>query len=580
SEILRFIKEEGGSTYQAIIKQRFLNCHSPLKALEKKGLIEVFVEKPVFKPHKLKSLPSWVLKTIKLNKDQKEIFKIILTSLKERESKVYLLHGATGSGKTEIYIELAKEALKQEQTALILVPEIALTPQIIVRFQARIKEPVAVLHSGLTTKERWHYWEGILKGYYKIVIGVRSAIFAPLSNLGLIIVDEEHDSSFKQSDNLRYNARDLAVVLGKLKSCPVLLGSATPSLESYTNTLRKKYEYLSLKASKELDPSAVKVVDLTSFKIDQMFAKEISPPLYEAISNALSLGKQVFLLFNRRGFASFVSCVKCKKSVICPNCSVTLTFHKKRNILLCHYCGHTEPRPLVCPICTKEGRIEPLPEMVLRGSGTERAWEAVNKLFKGAGIGRMDRDALPTVKELEQLLKEVREGKIKILVGTQMIAKGHDIPDVAVVGVIDCDVAMNIPDFRAWERTVQLLFQAMGRIRESSVENAKVILQTRHPKNPILQTVLRKDYLGFINTELHRRKALRYPPFCRLMRIIVSSREPDLTQEYAEKLMEKILSWEGISNSFQALGPVPAPLEHLRGRWRHHILIKSSSAKE
>lgn len=490
-----------------------------------------------------------------------------------------LLQGVTGSGKTEVYLSLIIEALAKGLSALVMVPEIALTPQLTERFISRLKIPVAVLHSSLRPKERWKHWSDLASGKVRVAIGARSAIFAPLKDLGIIIVDEEHDSSFKQGEGIRYHARDLALVRAKLSECPVILGSATPSLESYQNATIGKYLHLHLKERyHDAAPSSFEIVDLNNIKPWHMKSKNISPKFFAGLQSALTRGGQAFILYNKRGFASYLQCSSCEHVLGCPHCSVTLTYHRNFNSLVCHQCGFTLVPPAVCTGCGAREKIEADAEPLFahRGSGTERVHEELGALFPSARIAVLDRDTASSVQDYVEILRRVREREVDILVGTQMIAKGHDLPGVIFVGIVDCDVGLHIPDFRAAERAFQLLTQVSGRAGRRS-ERGHVILQTRVPTHPSLVFTASSKYDEFALGELKLRKELCYPPFHKLLRIIVSS--PD--RNHALKRASQVA---GMANSLasnlkaQVLGPAPAPIEKIKTLWRYHLLVRSPSA--
>jgi len=489
-----------------------------------------------------------------------------------------LLQGVTGSGKTEVYLSLIIETLAKGMSALVMVPEIALTPQLTERFISRLKIPVAVLHSSLKPKERWKHWSDLATGKVRVAIGARSAIFAPLKDLGIIIVDEEHDSSFKQGEGIRYHARDLALVRAKLSQCPAILGSATPSLESYHNATSGKYLHLHLKERyHDAAPSSFEIVDLNNLKPWHMKSKNISPKFFSGLQSALTRGGQAFILYNKRGFASYLQCSSCEHVLGCPHCSVTLTYHRNFNSLLCHQCGFTLVPPAICTGCGAREKLETDAEPLFthRGSGTERVHEELETLFPSAKIAVLDRDTASSVQDYVEILRRVREREVDILVGTQMIAKGHDLPGVIFVGIVDCDVGLHIPDFRAAERAFQLLTQVSGRAGRRS-ERGHVILQTRVPTHPSLILTAASNYGEFAQGELQLRKELCYPPFHKLLRIIVSSSD----RNHALKRAGQIA---GMANSLaaslkaQVLGPAPAPIEKIRTLWRYHLLIRSPS---
>lgn len=489
-----------------------------------------------------------------------------------------LLQGITGSGKTEVYLTLILEALAKGLSALVLVPEIALTPQLTERFISRLQLPVAVLHSNLKPKERWRHWSDLVAGRVRVAIGARSAIFAPLSKLGLIVVDEEHDSSFKQGEGIRYHARDLALVRAKLSSCPVILGSATPSLESYHNARSGKYLHLHLRQRYyDAAKSSFEIIDLNRLKPWEMKSKSISPGFFSALQRALTKGGQAFILYNKRGFASYLQCSSCEHVLGCPHCSVTLTYHRNAHSLICHQCSFTMVPPAICNGCGAQEKIETDAEPLFahRGSGTERVHEELQHLFPTARIAILDRDTASCVEDYVEILRRVREREVDILVGTQMIAKGHDLPGVTFVGIVDCDVGLHIPDFRAAERSFQLLTQVAGRAGRRS-EQGHIILQTRVPTHPSLVLTASAAYDTFAEQELSLRKELCYPPFHKLLRVIISAADRAVALQCAAELATTA---HGMKERLmmQVLGPAPSPIEKIRTLWRYHILMRSPS---
>jgi primosomal protein N' (replication factor Y) len=527
------------------------------------------------------------------NLDQKNAIDKIAESLKEKKYSPFILFGITGSGKTEVYIKSIEEAIKDGGSALLIVPEIALTPQTISRLNARLAFEVAVLHSQIGSGTKWSEWVKILNSEKRIIVGARSAIFAPIKDLRLIIVDEEHESSYKQAEGLRYNARDLALIKAKDKNCSVILGSATPSFESIANAAKKNFKLLELneRATKANLPE-IKVVDLTGLRKSYYASPNISNTLFEEIKIALDRNEQIILFYNKRGFASFLQCTSCGTAIECPECSVTLTYYQNKNKLSCHYCGQTSKAPDRCPKCSdpelyeinEEKKTKKFGKLVPRGSGTEKVYDEIKELFPGVAIDRMDRESTTKKDSIENILNKMQTGETKILVGTQMLAKGHDLPSVTLVGIIDADVGLHFPDFRSSERTFQLIVQASGRAGRGNLPG-KVVIQTREANHPTIVAAVTNRFKAFVRYELEYRKKLDYPPESRLARIIISS--PDL-QEAATASRNLIAFLENLKDSsneinnfeeIKILGPSPAPIEKLRGRYRWHILIKSRSAK-
>ena len=483
----------------------------------------------------------------------------------------HLLHGVTGSGKTEIYLRLIKETLEAERGALVLVPEIALTPQLVSRFRGRLGDRVAVLHSGLDKAARHEQWERIASGELSVVIGARSALFAPLPNLGMIVVDEEHDSSFKQDTAPRYHARDLALVRGRFERCPVVLGTATPSLESWANTERGKLELHTLAERVESRPMpAVQLVDMrTADYVDdgQLFSRE----LVEAMEANQKRDEQTILLINRRGFASFVLCRACGERLACSSCSVSFTWHRARARLVCHYCDHVLPLPERCPACEDDALAE-------MGAGTEQIVERITELLPGARVARMDRDTTRGHK-LTALLTAFRSREIDILVGTQMVAKGHDFPGVTLVGVLSAEMGLGLPDFRASERTFALLTQMAGRAGRAE-RPGRVVIQTYMPDHPMLAFATQHDASGFLSEELLERQARGFPPCRHLALFKISGAEDQATWEAADRLRHQLHTLlaglpEGPTRPY-VLGPHPAPIERLRDRWRYQVLVNGA----
>jgi primosomal protein N' (replication factor Y) len=576
-EIIQILKEHNGQYLLTELNRRIKSSGPILKKLSSLNIISIKEQDDLESVDALGEKTTWAQTEVTLNSFQKSAVNEITKSSSAGEFKTFLLHGITGSGKTEVYIEAAREVLANGKAVIVIVPEIALTPQLIDRFRARLGDNIGTLHSGLHKRIRWDSWQRLLNKKSFMAIGARSAIFAPVENIGLIIVDEEHDGSFKQSEGLRYNARDMAIMRAQLENCPVVLGSATPSLESYYRARSGKYKLLELPvrhaASQELP---IEVVDLRTIKPWEMPSQNISPALLKEIENTIAKREQVFLLYNRRGFASFLQCEKCGESVECPQCSVSLTYHQFRNSLVCHYCGVTNQPMEFCPKCLAKKEPEP-GKLTQRGGGTERVFEEVANLFPDAQVDRLDRDTATDIESYKSILNKVRAGETAILVGTQMIAKGHDLPNVTLVGVVDCDVGIHMPDFRASERAFQLLTQVAGRAGRGA-KAGKVILQTRTPHHAAIRKTVENDFIGFAKLELGQRQKLNYPPFNRLLRIVAASGEleniePYLTGVRAE--IEKLITEQSLP--VQILGPSPAPLQKIKGLYRFHLLLKSNS---
>ena len=472
--------------------------------------------------------------------------------------RTFLLHGVTGSGKTLVYLKVAEEALAQGKDVLVLVPEIALTPYVEAHLVARFGSQVAVLHSALSAGWRAAEWFRIARGEARVVVGARSAVFAPLRRPGLIVVDEEHEGTYKQNEGLRYQARDLALMRGKLCGATVILGSATPSVKSYFLAREGRYTLLRLRRRPAgRRPPRIELVVL------QRPGEYLTPELTAAMEETLKRGEQVLLFLNRRGYAPVVFCRECGEALECPNCSLTLTYHRGSGILLCHHCGFSQPAFPVCPRC--EGtRFRTV------GIGTERLEEELRQRFPGVGVARLDRDSVTSEKRLYDLLLRLRRGEIQIVVGTQMVAQGHDLPGVSLVGVIWAEGGLHLPDFRAAERTFQLLVQVAGRAGRGT-SPGRVILQTRLPHHYAVACALREDYEGFYREELERRKQLGFPPFSRLALLVFSGIRPEKTEEAARESASFLASL----GRAEVLGPAPAPLPRLAGRYRWQVLLRS-----
>ena len=495
-------------------------------------------------------------------------------ALKKEEFRVFLLHGVTGSGKTEVYLRAARYAVSQNKSALFLVPEIALTQQLVAQLRQRFGTGVAVLHSAMTDKERWGEWKRIARREISVVVGARSAVFAPLTNLGLIIVDEEHETAYKQEDGIRYNARDIAIVRGKISSCPVILGSATPALESYTHSQAQHYTVLTLPTRVAARPlPKVEIVDLRREARSGKTAPIFSTRLQQALRATYQAGKQSVLFLNRRGYANYLQCRLCGEALSCPHCSVSLTFHLQRKILCCHYCGFTRRSIEVCPTCKE-------PALDGNGIGTEQVEDALRHLLPEVRIARLDRDSVKRRGTLDRLLRAWRAHEFDVLIGTQMVAKGHDVPGVTLVGVILADVTLNRPDFRAAERTFQLLTQVAGRAGRGQDLGA-VIIQTYAPRHYSIQCAARHDFAGFAAQEQRYRKQLGYPPFTRLINVRFEGRDGQQVEATAALFLQQVehtrQSEEFASAGaagLQILGPAPAPIERIKGRERWQLLVK------
>ncbi len=525
--------------------------------------------------------PSAESERLSLTSEQQRAVDAVEGRLKKGGFETFLLYGVTGSGKTEVYLRLMEEVRRSGRRCLILIPEISLTPQLLDRLQERFPQRVGVLHSALTPSERWSQWWHILDGKADVVVGARSAIFAPVPDLGLIVVDEEHDPSYKQEDGLRYHARDLAVVRGRSIGCPVLLGSATPAVESFENCRRDRYRLLELtKRVEQRDLPCVEVVDL---KLTQDVKPEtqnskmatfFSPRLTEALQENFNRGQQSLIFLNRRGFAHFLMCRLCGFVLRCPHCSVAMTFHLEQQSVFCHHCGFRKPAAHLCPGC---GNLS----LSGIGFGTEQVEQELTRLLPEARIARMDRDTTSKRGSQERLIRAWEKGEINVLVGTQMITKGHDVAGVTLVGAILADLSLNLPDFRAAERTFQLLSQVAGRAGRGR-EAGRVIIQTYVPDHYTLQHVITHDYKSFFDSELEFRRSMNYPPFSRLVHLRLEGPKAHEVQSKVKKLGLELRDRQKqnpkMQEEIEILGPAPAPIEKLRGRYRWQILLKGKKS--
>jgi primosomal protein N' (replication factor Y) len=490
---------------------------------------------------------------------------LALSEINSADSGTFLLHGVTGSGKTEIYIR-AIEALKDRE-AIVLVPEIALTAQIIDRFRGKFGEKVAFFHSGLSPGERLSQWRKIKNGEVRVVVGVRSAVFAPFKKLGLIVVDEEHEPSYKQFEGLRYNARDVALARAKIEGIKIILGSATPSIESFYNARKGRIRYIELKNRIEQKPlPRVEIIDMTK---ESKRSLSFSDRFLNALRENILRGHQSLLMLNRRGYAPFLMCTECGYTYKCPACSITLTYHKDTRTLNCHYCNSYLKPQDICPKC-RGVRIKSI------GIGTQRVEEELRTLIPEISLKRMDRDTTRRKLSHYRMIKEMEQGKINVLVGTQMVAKGHDFPSVTLSGVVLADVALNLPDFRSSERTFQLFTQLAGRAGRGMV-SGEVYIQTYEPDHYIFKYVRTHDYKGFYQKEVELRRELSYPPFAKLIRIMLNFRNKEIIKDTIKKISErtKEIGLDGV----EVLGPAPAPIEKIRNLWRWHLILKGKNAR-
>jgi primosomal protein N' (replication factor Y) (superfamily II helicase) len=560
TDVLELIKTEG-EVSAAVLRKRFGACAPQLKRLVELGLVEK-QEREMFRdPFQDETVERDTPR--QLNPHQKTALEILLARMDTREYAPYLLHGVTGSGKTEVYLQAIAQVLEKGMNALVLVPEISLTPQLVRRFRARFDDGIAILHSGLSDGERYDEWRRIRRGLARIVIGARSAIFAPLENIGIIVVDEEHEASFKQTDGLRYNARDLALVRGRMEQALVVLGSATPLVTSLYAVEQGKLGLLSL-------PERVRGIPMPTVETVAMqgIKSTISPRLHQALEETLSSNGQAIIFLNRRGFATFLVCSECSQPLTCPNCSVTLTFHRSRGQSVCHYCDYTVPSPSICPACGCQ-------ELKELGAGTERVEHDLRELLPQARILRMDSDTTSGKGSHARLLGRMADGTADILIGTQMITKGHDFPGVTLVGVINGEASLHMPDFRSAERTFQLLSQVFGRAGRGDTPG-RVFLQALNPDHYAIQCAMVHDSNDFYRQELEFRREAGYPPFSFLAAINLSGTAEQAVEQRSGATANLLIQ---IKHEFglrvEVLGPAPAPLYRLRGRFRRQILLKS-----
>ena len=562
-EILEWVKEKEEISYSKLSK-RFKSPSKAIQSLQAKGLLS-FSRREVCRDLAVRSELKPYPKP-EPTSDQEAILGEILKGIRSKRFSPFLIYGVTGSGKTEIYIRAIEEVLLRGQEAIVLVPEISLTPQLLSRFIDRFGENLALLHSGLGRGERYDQWRKIWKGEVKIAMGARSAIFAPFRNVGIIIVDEEHDPSYKQEEKLKYHARDVAVVRAKQVEATLLLGSATPSLESFYNAEKGKFRLLNL--PERIEGKPLPRVELVDMKKEGGL---LSEKLRGALQKNIESKKQSLLFLNRRGFANFILCPDCGLTFKCPNCSVTLTYHLRDRSLQCHYCDYRIQAPGDCPKCQGH-RLQGM------GIGTERLEQEIRSLFPETQVGRMDHDTTSRRRSHLQILKKLENGSIDILVGTQMIVKGHDFPNVTFVGVISADTSLHFPDFRSSERTFQLLTQVAGRAGRGEVFG-EVVIQTFNPDHYSILRAKDHDYLGFYQEEIQFRKALEYPPFSRFINFRLVGNSEKRTKGMAEEMgkIGQSLLKKGYGKGIEILGPSAAPFAKMRGKFRWQMLAKGKS---
>jgi primosomal protein N' (replication factor Y) len=543
-----------------------------LATLVRRGLVEIAEEPAQFSVSRSKPRPS--LFDFDLNPAQQSALARVREGVAARKFSGMLLHGVTGSGKTAVYLAAMRGVLEAGRSAILLVPEIGLTPAVAADLHQIFGDEVAILHSALSDKERAEQWHRIKRGEARMVVGTRSAVFAPVADLALIIVDEEHDSSYKQEETPRYHARDIAVMRAKMANAVVVLGSATPSLESYFNAKKNKYALVELPDRVEQRPlPEVEIIDMRQEFQETGHEQVISRKLAAEIKDRLDrspIKEQVMVLLNRRGYSPVVLCRTCGKKLECQNCAIALTHHKREHKMVCHYCGHTAPVPKICVHCGSE-------YVYFLGTGSEKLEELLHGMFPQARIARLDRDTVRSHEDFERALNALNEGELDLLVGTQMIAKGHDIHGVTLVGVVGADVALGLPDFRAAERTFQLLTQVAGRAGRGQTPG-KVVLQTYFQDHYAVQYAARHDFIGFYEKELQFRSWMHYPPYSALANVLVRSDQ-----------LDDALQWSGILGKWfdstrhegvRVLGPAPAPIMRLKRDYRYHFVLKSPSREK
>ncbi len=561
--ILKVIQKLGGEIARSALDADY----SVLKNLEKKGWIAIRKKEKFREAYP--EIQNSARQTLTLTKDQIQALRIMNTALEQSAFQVFLLHGVTASGKTQIYIEAIQKVLQKGKTALVLIPEIALTPQAVQRYRNAFGDNVAVLHSRMSPGERYDSWRKLREGKFKIGLGPRSAVFAPLENLGIIIVDEEHENSYKQADPApRYHARDVAVMRGKINCCPVVLGSATPSMESFYNTATGKYTLCTL--PNRIDEVPMPKVTLVNLKeVRQKNKKTIfSPLLVEHINKRLEKNEQVILLQNRRGYSSFLRCHSCGHIETCKHCDITLTYHQNNRVLRCHYCGFQKKAPDMCSKCSGN-------TFAYRGVGTQRVEEELKTLFPKARCMRMDLDTTRRKGTHSRIIFDFEKGKGDILFGTQMVAKGLDFPGVSLVGIISADTGLFFPDFRAGEKTFQLLTQAAGRSGRRK-KQGEVIIQTDALEHPVLQFSIDQNYEALYQWIVREREELCYPPFGKMVIVRFKGKNQNETARAARIFADNLPN----EKDWTCLGPIPSPIPRIKGLFRYQLILRSATEKD
>ncbi|WP_186577520.1 primosomal protein N' [Aquibacillus kalidii] len=560
--LLNYFIEHPEAISQSKLLGKLKTTRASLKPLLDEGFLKEYKQEVYRNPYKEERYPRTT--PLDLTAQQRQAIEPILKTIVESAHEVFLLHGVTGSGKTEVYLQSIQEVLNQGKEAVVLVPEIALTPQMVRRFKGRFGSEVAVLHSALSAGEKFDEWRKIQRKQVKVVVGARSAIFAPFENLGIIIIDEEHESSYKQDEHPRYHAKDVAIYRGVKHNCPVVLGSATPTLESYARAKKGVYTLLTL--ANRMNNSAMPKVNIVDMR-DELHAGNrtmFSTVLKEEIEARLSRREQIVLFLNRRGYSTFVMCRDCGHVMNCPHCDIALTYHKKNNQLKCHYCAYEEQLPSLCPECESD-------TIRYFGTGTQKVEEALAELIPEARVVRMDVDTTRRKGSHEKLLNQFGNQEADILLGTQMIAKGLDFANVTLVGVLTADSLLNLPDFRAAEKTFQLLTQVSGRAGRHTLPG-EVIIQTYTPEHYSVQLASQYDYEQFFKKEMDMRKTFQYPPYYFLTLITVSHPNQAKVMEVT-KVIAQLLN-KHLSEQARILGPTPSPLTRIKDRYRFQCMIK------
>ncbi len=568
--ILNFIKDNEGCTVTDI--EVFTNCSRAIvNTLVKNGYLEITEKKIERNPLINKNIKQ--NEKLQLTCEQEIVFEKIQNSIEKNKFEQFLLYGVTGSGKTEVYLQLIQEVIEKDKTAIVLVPEISLTPQMLDRFIARFgKEQIAVLHSKLSIGERHDEWERIKEKKAKIIIGARSAVFAPVQNLGIIIIDEEHDSSYKSESTPKYNAKEIAKKIAKENKIPLVFGSATPDLTTYYQAKEQKKITL-LELTKRANNSELPKVEIIDLKQELANGNRsmLSMELYKSIEENLKNKLQTILFLNRRGYSTFIMCRNCGYTVKCKNCDISMTYHSYENKLKCHYCGYEEKLVKICPECGSD-------KIRYFGTGTQKLEQEIHKQFPQAKTIRMDVDTVTKKNSHEEILNKFKNEDIDILIGTQMVVKGHHFPKVTLVGVIAADSSLNIDDYRATERTFQILTQVAGRAGREKLPG-KVIIQTYNPENFSIQEAKKQSYERFYETEIALRKQLKYPPFCDIIVIGFNSTSEDEIKKSSQEIFEKLENRIN-KNQFKVFKPMPSPIDKIQNKFRWRIIIKGKMTEE